>query len=93
MSLYPTHIREERTYTKQLERMPRDVAVAALEAVCLLATTGVGDVTKLKNRAGLFRLRVGDVRIFFMFISEKSPHEQHKFIALFEIKWRGGAYK
>jgi mRNA interferase RelE/StbE len=49
---------------KDLDSLPRDAREAVDDGLTRYATTGHGDVTRLKDRDG-FRLRVGQYRVIF----------------------------
>ena len=67
-----------------LERQPKKQKVRFLVAIYRLPE---GDVKPVKNSDGVFRLRVGDYRVFFHIDEEDNT------IYVREIKPRGDAYK
>jgi mRNA interferase RelE/StbE len=48
-----------------LRRIEREIAMRILLALTQYGETGDGDVKKLTDRKGLYRLRVGKWRLFF----------------------------
>ena len=48
-----------------LRRLDRDAAMRILLALTRFAETSEGDVKRLTDREGLYRLRVGKWRVFF----------------------------
>jgi len=48
-----------------LRRLDRDTAMRILLTLTRYGETGEGDVKKLTDRPGLYRLRVGKWRVFF----------------------------
>ena len=52
---------------RDLRRLDRPVAVRIVEALERLATTGQGDVQRLRGTTDEWRLRVGDWRVRFRY--------------------------
>jgi mRNA interferase RelE/StbE len=77
-------VRWEPPAVKDNERHGRAVARRIVEAVERFATTGHGDVKRLKGREG-YRLRVGDWRVLFLMDGET--------ITITRVRPRGGAYR
>lgn len=57
-----------------LRRIDRETAVRILVALTRYGDTGQGDVKRLTDREGLFRLRVGKWRIFSTWTRRYDPH-------------------
>ena len=68
-----------------LRRLDRDTAMRILHALTRYGSIGEGDVKRLTDRAGLYRLRVGKWRIFFDLDSPDS-------VRIHGIDNRGEAY-
>lgn len=48
-----------------MQRLDRSIAIRILDTLTRFAETGQGDVKRLKEKEGAFRLRVGDYRVRF----------------------------
>jgi mRNA interferase RelE/StbE len=72
---------------RDLRRLDRPVAVRIVEALERLATTGQGDVQRLRGTTDEWRLRVGDWRVRFRYDTAADT------IEVLHIHPRGGAYR
>ena len=73
---------------KDVRRLDKPVATRITHAIELFAETGHGDVKKLTNAGGAYRLRVGDWRVRFTIIDG----ELHVML-IQSVLSRGEAYK
>ena len=85
---------------KDLNRLDRQVAGRILQAVQRYATTGQGDVRRLRGSEGELRLRVGDWRVRFADHVVTRPAEppgigevQVRMIEVLRVLPRGRAYR
>jgi mRNA interferase RelE/StbE len=72
---------------RDLRRLDRPVAVRIVEALERLATTGQGDVQRLRGTTDEWRLRVGDWRVRFRYDTAADT------IEVLHILPRGEAYR
>jgi mRNA interferase RelE/StbE len=72
---------------RDLRRLDRPVAVRIVEALERLATTGQGDVQRLRGTTGEWRLRVSDWRVRLRYDTAADTTE------VLHIQPRGGAYR
>ena len=74
----------QRPAAKAMKRLPRDMQRRVRAALERFAETGHGDVKAIVGVEGLYRLRVGDWRVFL-----RLPPGR---IDVLDVKPRGGAY-
>ena len=72
---------------KDLQRLDHRIAARIRQAVQRLAATGHGDVRRVQSRPPELALRVGDWRIFFIYVREEQV------IHVLRVRPRGSAYR
>ncbi|MBX6352054.1 MAG: type II toxin-antitoxin system RelE/ParE family toxin [Thermoflavifilum sp.] len=80
-------VRWSRNAVKDLRRLDKFTVRRIVEAVDTFAATGRGDVKKLTNSGGEYRLRVGDWRVRF------TVDDEVKVLSVVRVLPRGEAYK
>jgi mRNA interferase RelE/StbE len=80
-------VRWSRNAVKDLRRLDKLTTRRIVEAVDTFAATGRGDVKKLTNEGGEYRLRVGDWRVRF------TVDHEVKVLSVLRVLPRGEAYK
>ncbi len=76
-----------RSALRDMQRLDRSVAARVREAIERFASSGHGDVKKLRGDGGRWRLRVGDWRVTFRYESDVQA------ITVLGVGPRGGAYR
>lgn len=72
---------------KDLESLDRKTRKRILEAGERLAVTGHGDVRRIQGSTGEWALRVGDWRVFFVYVPEE------RLVRFMAVRPRGSAYR
>lgn len=76
-----------RPAVKDLERLDRNVALRIHQAMERLASSGQGDIKRLRNQGGEWRLRVGDWRVRFGFAADSRE------LNVYRVLHRSKAYR
>lgn len=81
------HVEWSRKALRDIRRLDRPTTRRIVDTVDTFAETGQGDVKKLTNAGGEYRLRVGDWRIRF------TLEDEVHILSIIRVLPRGEAYK
>jgi len=73
---------------KDIKKLDKPMAARITQAIQMFSETGEGDVKRLTNAGGLYRLRVGTWRVLFRIV-----HGEVRIMLVQGVLPRGEAYK